>query len=141
MTQTEILAFFPPNGEQFKFGAGEYAVPTLNWLTTTYWDFFKGRLWNDNLGTWATRWECRDFASLYRILAVECWALTRDQSVTSDGLAVGEMWFIPNPAVPGAGHAQNPVITDQGLVIIEPQTGLPCPATLVRLQSRYMLRF
>lgn len=143
MTRAEIDAFFPfVPGLVPAYGAVEYAVPTRRWVADTFYPFLKERLWSDNVSKWTFAWECRDFASLARILAVECWANTPGAAHSgTDGLAFGEIWFIPDPAKPMEGHAQNAIITDHGLDILEPQTGLLCPATLQRLSSVYYRRF
>ncbi len=142
MTRDEINAFFPYNGTATDFGALNFAVPTRAWVLGPYSAFLKERLWDDNLSQWKFPWECRDFASLARILAVECWANTVGAQTTGeDGLAFGEFWFIPDPSKPNDGHAQCPVITEFGLDIYEPQTQLLCPATLARLPSVYYRRF
>lgn len=142
MTRAEIDAFFPAVGIVPAYGALNYAVPTRRWVLDTFYPFLRERLWNDNVRSWTFPWECRDFASLARILAVECWANTHGADAdVGDGIAFGEIWFIPDPAKPFMGHAQNAIITDRGLDILEPQTGELCPATLQRLSSVYYRRF
>lgn len=140
MTREELQAFFPFDAPLPHFGASSYAVPTLAWLQGDLWKFFKARLWSENLDTWKVRWECRDFARAYACSALECWADTPGAN-PDDGLAVGEVWFIPDPTQPSSGHAICPVITENGLQFIEPQTGQLYPMTAAQLSTRYFLRF
>lgn len=140
MTRSELLAFAPSLFScPTHCGALTYAVPTTKWLRGPFWDFFHGRLWNANLDKWAVRWECRDFARAYAAMALECWALTQG-GTGDDGLAVGEMWFIPAGKT-NVGHAVCPAITDDGLIFIDPQTNQLWPYSPEEFSSRYFLRF
>lgn len=141
MTRDEIAAFFPAPGRAPDFGAMNYAVPTLAWLQGPLWDFFKARLWNENLDKWQTRWECRDFTLMYMAAARECWALTPGND-TSDAPAVGDIWFRPywlDPTQPG--HSIAPVFTENGLQFIDPQNNTLWPMSPGQFSSRYFLRF
>ena len=142
MTRGELLAFMPsvPNCPTH-LGAESYAVPTLRWLQGPFWDFFKKRLWDANLDKWQVRWECRDFARAYASTALECWAKTVG-GTTDDGLAVGEVWFLPDQRGQAAeGHAVCPCITDEGMIWIDPQVNTVWPYSPVELASRYFLRW
>ncbi len=138
MTQSEITAFFP--GRSPYFGALNYAVPTRAWLHGPFWDFFKARYWAEDLDKWKFRWECRDFARAYACAAMECWAATAAAS-ESDALAVGEIWFVPDPGKPTDSHAVCAVFTENGLEFIEPQTNALCPMSPEQLSSRFFVRF
>jgi hypothetical protein len=140
MTRLEIQSFFPAAGVlgNPNFGGLNYAVPTLAWLQGPFWDFFKGRYWATNSDKWKFRWECRDFARAYACAAQEAWGDTPGGDPDVDALAVGEIWFSPSPAI---GHAICPVITENGLQFIDPQTGAIYPVTPEQFESRYFLRF
>jgi hypothetical protein len=141
MTRDEILAFVPSKWNvPTHFGAGSYAVPTIAWLRGPFWDFFHGRLWDTNLDKWKVRWECRDFARAYACMAQECWAATQG-GTEDDGLAVGEIWFIPEAPKPTEGHAICPVITGDGLSFIDPQNNSFWQMTPTQFESRYFVRF
>ena len=143
MTRAEIQAFFssfPVQGTDIHFGASNYAVPTLDWLQGACYSAFKARLWSENDDAWKVRFQCRDFARAFASFCVECWG-TSTAASDCDGLAVGEIWFIPDQSQPAAGHAICPAITDKGLVFIEPQTGAVYPMTQAQIDSRYFLRF
>lgn len=141
MTRAELHAFFPGSAD-IHFGGIDYAVPTLAWLQGPLWDFFKARYWSTNSDKWKLRWECRDFARAYACAAQECWGNTMgDSAPGSDALAVGEIWFTPDVSLPLNGHAVCPVITENGLQFIEPQTGQLYPMTPEQSASKYFLRF
>lgn len=142
MTRGELIAFAPSiNGCSANFGALTYAVPTLNWLQGPCWEFFRARLWSENLDKWQVRWECRDFARAFACCALECWAKTVG-GTDDDGLAVGEIWFLPDRRAQAmAGHAVCPAITDGGLIWLDPQNGQLWPFTPSEFASRYYLRW
>lgn len=143
MTHAELDTFFPFKlGCPLHLGASSYAVPTLKWLQGPFWDFFYARYWSANLNKWQIRWECRDFASAYRITAIECWARSLGVNSPDDGLSVGEIWFRPKPDQPlEPGHAICPVICDQGLLYIDPQNNTLWPMSDAQFDSRFYLRF
>lgn len=120
MTRQEIQAFFPPS-YSMHFGGLVYAVPTLAWLTGPAYAAFKAKYFQDDILAWTVKWECRDFARAFACFCQELNALTSGTPENADALAVGEFWFIPDGAPPGAGHAICPAITDQGLVFLDPQ--------------------
>jgi hypothetical protein len=144
VTRAEIQSFFP--GLPVNFGGMNFAVPTLAWLQGPCFEYFKARYWNLNLDKWQFKWECRDFARAFAVCAHECHALSPDAPAESDALAVGESWFIPeasriaNPLFP-AGHAINACFTDQGLVYLDPQTGLLWLLNSTEFQSQFFVRF
>jgi hypothetical protein len=139
MTRAEIQAFFL--AKPVWFGGLNYAVPELSWLQGKFWDFFKARLWSENLDKWLVRWECRDFARGFACAAQECNATTAGGPGDCDALAVGEFWFIPDNSPPGQGHAICACITENGLQFIEPQTGAVRPVSETEFASCYFVRF
>lgn len=142
MTRDEILAFVPHLPDcRTNFGALNYAVPTLKWVQGPFYDFFIKRRWNATLGTWQRRYECRDFVRAYCADMVECWALDNHLS-DDDSIAVGEIWFSPTPQLPGsAGHAVASLITDQGLVFLDPQNNKLWPMSPAQFASRFFSRW
>ncbi len=142
MTRAEIQSFFPVT--QIHFGAASYGVPTLAWIRGPFWDFIRGRWWDENLTKWKFNWACRDFTRAAASAAQECNALT--QGSPYDVVAIGEFWFVPDSSKPTAtgqreGHAVCPCFTDTGLVYMDFQTCTPWPLTTSEFQSRYFLRF
>ena len=140
MTRDEILAFFPYSGSCTHFGAGNYAVPTLEWLQGPLWTFYRDRLWSENLDKWSVKFECRDFTLSYMAAARECWALTPGNE-DMDAPAVGDIWFIPDATKPFEGHSIAPVFTENGLQFIDPQNNQLWPMSPEQFSSRYFVRF
>jgi hypothetical protein len=138
MTRAEIAAFFP--GKQIHFGCVNYEVPTLDWVQNVAWPAFRDWLFANGLDKWAERFECRDFARMFAAFCVMCWARTKTVASTSDGVSIGEIWFVPDPTDLTSGHAICPLLCDQGLVFIEPQTGAVYPMTQAQINSCYFLR-
>ena len=133
-------------------GGANYARPTLAWLQGDFYDAFKADLWDENLDTWAKRWECRDFARLYACEAQKANAKTTAVPPDEDALAVGEFWFIPDAkrygtapgqltGDPGEGHAIAICITDKGLAFVDPQNNIVWPMTTAELISCWFVRF
>lgn len=146
MTRDEIKSWFNPIYCQLHFGGLNYAVPTLGWLQTTFWLFFRARYGADALNLWTFKWECRDFARAYACAAQECYARTTATPPEEDALAVGECWFIPDQALTTdttkpMGHAICPIITDQGLQYIDPQNNTLWNMTESETARMYFLRF
>lgn len=139
MTRAEIQAFFPRSLVQF--GGANYAVPTVAWLTGPFWQYFKAKLWSDDVDTWSVKWECRDFARAYACFAQLANARSSGTPDGDDALAVGEFWFHPDTNPPGEDHAICACITDQGLTFIEPQTGAVRPMSATEIASCTFARF
>ena len=139
MTRDEIAAFFPDH--DIDFGCGNYEVPTLEWVQKVAWPAFQTWLWSMGCKDWSARFECRDFARLLAAFIVVLWANTKSVDSGSDGVSIGEIWFIPDHTKPLDGHAICPLICDKGLVFIEPQTGEQYPMNTMQLMSEYFLRF
>ena len=123
MTREEIKAFFIPGTPLF-FGGKSYAVPTLAWLLGDFYRDFHAALWHEDVSAWSPRFECRDFARSYACLAQIANAHASNTPDGDDAIAVGEIWFHPDANPPTQDHAVNAAITDEGLVFIDPQTGL-----------------
>jgi hypothetical protein len=135
MTGQEIisnLAAITPFKPQI--GGTIYALPTLDWLQNTFYPYFKQQLFDYEVNEWKVKWECRDFASAYRVFAQICNTETPNTPGNADILAVGEVWFIPDAnkygtapgqlsGTPGDGHAINIAFTDKGIVFLDPQFG------------------
>ena len=145
MTRVELLTFLPATLlESFVppcyMGARSYAEPTTKWLTGPCYAAFKARYFDAYLAKWQYRWECRDFAAAFRLFAVECWATSTELTTldNDDGISVGEMWYKPTP---DTAHAICPIITNEGLLYLEPQNGQLCTLTSEQYSSRFFLRF
>lgn len=133
MTAAELRAFLPGAF----LGADSYAIPTIQWITGPFWEFYHARLWAGGLDQWQQRWQCNEFARSYASAAQECHARTA-HALADESVAVGEMWYRRDA---GGAHAICPIISDQGLVFVDPQNGLLCTLSPAELSSRFFCRF
>ena len=140
MTQADLRALFI-QGTPIFVGGSNYAKPTTAWLTGPFWQWFKAMLWDEDLDKWTPPWECRDFARAYACLAQVCNARTAALPAGMDALAVGEFWFHPDGNPPLEDHAICACVTEEGLIFIEPQTGLVRPVSPNELLTCKFARF
>lgn len=140
MTSSDLRALFV-SGTPIFVGGTNYAKPTVAWLTGDFWQYFKAQLWDENLDKWTVTWECRDFARAFACLAQVCNAKTPGIPAGVDALAVGEFWFHPDGNPPFQDHAICPCVTDEGLIFIDPQTGLLRPVSSNELLTCVFCRF
>ena len=122
-------------------GGNNYAKPTQAWLEGEFYSSFKELLWAENVSRWSPRWECRDFARMFACFAQVANAMDKMGPTGEDALAVGEFWFLKDPKNPKSGHAVNICITDNGIIYIDPQTGLLWHMTHEQFESCYFCRF
>lgn len=142
MTRAELTEFFIGKTPILPaLGASAYEVPTLAWVRGEFYDAFRKWLYSLGEDTWTVNWECRDFARAYACYMQLCWARSNPRPGSADGCAAGEIWFIPDATDPTKGHAICPVVTDQGLVFIDPQNNELWPMTAAQLGSAFFLRF
>lgn len=93
-------------------------------------------------GRWDRKFDCNRFAGLWIGLAQARYAAEQWHSRTApQALALGEVWYRPEGAPPGVGHAIVSAVTERGLVFIEPQTGALLTLTPAELGSRYFVRW
>lgn len=143
MTTLELIAFFP--GQSHLFIAGDrYATPTLEYLQGPFYTSYRAWLYSLSLDTWTNPWECRDFARAYATWAQVCNAKTPIEPIGTSALAVGEQWFEVDAEhynYPRGGHAICPVVTENGVQYIDPQTNLLWQMSPSELLSVRFLRF
>lgn len=115
----------------------DFAKPMLNWLTGTFYDFYKS--WRSDYGfdTWSNKLDCDNFSSMFYCFAQLCHSKS-DRS--EQGIAVGEMFYLID-GDKNRGHAINIAITDAGVVTIEPQTGKVLKLTDIEKKSCWFIRF
>lgn len=108
----EIFALIKaPNGH-CQNADGSYDLPARDWLISYCMKWVSARQ------AWTDKFDCDDFAFAFK---VACQEAHRMGAGTSDGLAVGVVFFCPDK---GGGHAINFAVVDNNEVIfIEPQTG------------------
>lgn len=128
MTRQEIQQFLPQGATFAQFGALNYAVMDENWLLETCWPAFWQWLRDQGIEQWTVPYECRDFASDFRMFCVRASAQAGNRPNGEDGAAIGEIWFRPD-ASRGApfdgleGHAINVYPAGGILKGVDPQNG------------------
>lgn len=112
------------------------AIPALN-------DDFLATLSRQGMsGRWDRRFDCNRFAALWIGLAQARYAVEQWHSkVAPQALALGEVWYRPDGAPPGTGHAIVAAVTDAGPLFIEPQTGAIVHLSASERRSIYFVRW
>lgn len=116
----------------------DYALPKASWLTSTFYDFYKGWRVDHNLNEWTNQNDCDNFASLFYAFSQICHAKS---SRSEQGIAVGEFFYGVGGDRVGKGHAINVAVTDKGIINIEPQTGATMPLNKAEKDSAWFIRF
>jgi len=99
------------------FSDSTFNLPTKTWLFSKFYPYFSKELERLGIIEWSEKFDCEDFAAMYKILCQVCHKNSRS---TQGGLAVGAVDYQKDS---GEYHCINIAFTDQGLVFIEPQTG------------------
>lgn len=118
-----------------------YAVVNSRWLPGFY-SRFRQDLFDKGVTGWDERFDCNKFAAAYCALAQS--EYYRDRWRTKEAgsaLAVGEVWYVPDRPRGFSAHAVALVITEQGAVFIEPQTGKELRLSRTELSSIFFRRF
>lgn len=91
---------------------------------------------------WDRRFDCNRFAALWIGLAQARYAVEQWHSKTApQALALAEVWYRPDGATPGTGHAIVAAVTDAGPLFIEPQTGALVVLSAAEQHSIYFVRW
>ena len=106
-----------------KYTSVTYEVADYDYLLKTYHDTFWNHLFSEDITKWDVRANCAIFTEEY-VGGLQR-AYYRDHfhsSTPSWRLAVGEFWYLPNPADPSTAHSIVIAITNKGVVYLEPQS-------------------
>jgi hypothetical protein len=93
-----------------------------DWLISSYHDIFWSRLFSEDITKWDARANCAIFTEEY-VGGLQR-AYYRDHfhsSTPAWRLAIGEFWYLPNPADPSVAHSIVIAITNKGVIYLEPQ--------------------
>lgn len=123
------------NCSKTTFSDENYNIPKLEWVLDGFYPWFQGELGRYGIHAWNKKFDCDDFAALFRILCQVCHLKS---SGKTDGLAVGEIHYESENLGP---HAINAILTEKGPIFIEPQTGKPLTLTKNEQVSIYRVRF
>ena len=103
-------------------GDSIYAVVNSNSLQSFY-DNFRDVLSKQGLVKWDARFDCNHFSSLYIALAQSKYTVAAwNSSTPAQSLAMAEIWYNKD-GIKNNGHAVVLIITENGPIYIEPQTG------------------
>jgi len=121
-------------------GDSEYALVSKQGLQE-YYKEFRSELFRKGVVKWDERFDCNHFAGYYIELAqIKFYLSNFHSSSKAQTLAIGTFWYLPDHAR-GQGHAIVAALTDQGVVFLDPQTGLFTVLTVTELQSAYVKLF
>lgn len=126
----------------WEFGADQsYAEVNADALPEFY-DWYRSRLFDLGLARWDSRQDCDDFANLYADLIQLKFYLGQWGSVpipNAEALAVARYWYRPGTGT--QAHAINAVLTQRGLLFVEPQNGQLLTLTNDERLTRYRAIF
>lgn len=99
------------------FGDDQYSIIKKDWLFSSFYPFFSAELERLGVVQWSKKFDCEDFARMFKILAQACHLNSRG---STEGIAIGEIDYCKGD---GEYHCINAAFTEKGLVFLEPQTG------------------
>ncbi len=91
---------------------------------------------------WDRKFDCNRFAALWIGLAQARYAAEQWHSSSApQALALAEVWYSPDAAPAGVGHAIVAAVTDTGPLFIEPQNGAIVHLSATERASIYFVRW
>lgn len=117
------------------FSDENFNLVQSSWLFDKFYPWFQSEMSRYGIFSWDKKFDCDDFATLFRILCQVCHF---HSSGKTDGLAIGEIHYEQNDTNP---HAINVALTEKGPIFIEPQTGKPLILTKYEKKSIYRVHF
>lgn len=124
------------NCQKVTFSDENYSIVKSSWVFDTFYPWFQGELSRYGISAWDKKFDCDDFAALFRVLCQVCHLKSAPSK--TDGLGVGEVSYDKDETSP---HAINVVLTDNGPIFIEPQSGKQLILTKNEENSIYRVRF
>lgn len=124
-----------------KYTSLNYEVVDHDWLISSYHDIFWSKLFSEDITKWDARANCAIFTEEY-VGGLQR-AYYRDHfhsSTPAWRLAVGEFWYLPNPADPSTAHSIVIAVTTKGVIYLEPQSRA-APKILVLTPEQIASRF
>lgn len=129
---------------EFQQTLGAWEIPSDNTYAEVnsaalpgYYDWFRTKLYDIGVTRWDQKQDCDDFANLYADflqLRLYLGQWERDPLPQAEGVAVARYWYRPN--LGNELHAINAVLTEKGLIFIEPQTGQQVTVTFQEQATR-----
>lgn len=116
-----------------------YAIVNSKWLEGFY-KRWRSDLFDKGVVHWDNRFDCNKFAASYCAAAqIEFYNATFHSRTNAQALAIGEMWYRPDNAK--TNHAIVIVISERGIIYIEPQNGKEVKLSNKEKSSIYFKRF
>lgn len=120
-------------------GDSHYAVVNSKYLPEFY-DEFRKELFDKGVVKWDERFDCNHFASYYISLAqVKFYAKSWNSNTKAQTLAMGIYWYTKDNNQ--GNHAIVVILTENGLVYLEPQTGKMVKLTESEKNSSFLKVF
>lgn len=141
ITQAQLSQQLSYNSTSDKYTSITYEVADYDYLVKTYHDIFWARLFSEDITKWDARANCAIFTEEYVGGLQRAYYRDHFQSSTPAWrLAVGEFWYLPNPADPSMAHSVVIAITNKGVVYLEPQSRV-APQILKLTDAQIASRF
>jgi hypothetical protein len=132
MSRAEVTTVVP----RAYLGDQTYAEVNSEWLKEFY-PQFRAELFRLGISKWENRYDCNRFAELYTAVAQATFYRQAFHSpIRAQSLALGTYWYIRRDG--RGGHALVQVLTERGVIFIEPQTGELVNLTPAESASAYL---
>lgn len=117
------------------FSDSEYNLPTNSYVFNKFYPFFQKELFRLKIDGWSQKFDCEDYAKMFKTLMQAC---HQNSDGDAEGIAVAEIHYKRDS---GDNHAINAIITDKGLIFLEPQTGESLVLSENEEKSIYFVNF
>jgi hypothetical protein len=132
MTSADILKIFP----EARCADATYNPPSIEWVESVF-KSYKTLATMAKVWRWREHHDCDDKATMFRCVACAKWAQRKARA--SQGVAVGEVWYMPDA---GGAHAINVVVATNGsLKYVEPQGPKWVELSKKEIGSIFFVRF
>ena len=119
---------------------GSYGVPSLDYITNTFTEWWRDKLKERGLGNWETTWDCDNFA--WSFFTDIQWAHYSTKKSTAEGVSVGVVYYMSGAREEdgsGGGHAINTAVVgkagERKVVFLEPQRAAKGQDPVIELNS------
>lgn len=139
--QTELSARLGYSLYADKYTSVVYEIVDHDYLLKTYHDIFWARLFSEDITKWDERANCAVFTEEYVAGLQRAYYRDHFQSAApARRLAVGELWYFPNPNDMSIAHSIVIAVTNRGVIYLEPQSRT-APRVLTLSDAQIASRF
>jgi len=119
-------------------GDANYSVFDISKLGK-YYDEYRQDLFNKGVVRWDRQFDCNRFSqSFASFLQIKHLVESRKEFGEGEALAVAELYYKKDGTV---GHAINLILTKDGFIFFEPQTGKMLNLTQTEKESIFLIKF